>query len=331
MQRYIDSLDVILNALKINYSTTSGRYFFPCPIHGSDNYNSVSIYTNSGIWRCFTRHCEREHGERLIDFVKATLSVNEDEANKFCENILSGNTDIRIDRKTTLEKPKIVFKQFEREKLLQYVNPNIPFYLRRGYSEEILEKYDLFICTERDNKFYGRIVVPVYDDDRQYVIGMLGRTLHSKCKRCDFFHPANISCPRNSYDYIRFTKWYNAKGFARNSTLFNYWFSKEFVKETKELILVESPGNCIKLSQAGLWNNVGIFGTELTRKQIDKIHSLNPERILLGLDNDQAGLEALKRISDKLSMYNCIPFIPPTNDFGDMSCQDIQSFYNSII
>jgi hypothetical protein len=326
IQKYLSNLDIILASLGIEYSCTSGRYFFKCPIHGSDNYNSLSIYTNTGIWRCFTRHCEHSYGDSFLDFIRA---ITKQDPIEFCDKVLEGKIESFSSKITSIEKPKEKFKEFERDKLLPFVNPDIPFYLRRGYSKEILEKYDLFICKERESRLYGRIVVPVYDDNRMFVIGLLGRTLHDKCERCGYFHSKRECCPRNSHEYIRFSKWNNSKGFARNASLFNFWFAKDVINTTGNLVLVESPGNCIKLAQAGILNVLGIFGTELTKKQIQKINSLNVKRIFLGLDNDEAGLLACERISEKLKKYECFQFIPPTNDFGDMTIEEIQNFKNS--
>ncbi len=331
MQRYLDNLDIILDALKITYSRVSGRYFFPCPIHGSDNYNSLNIYTNSGKWRCFTKHCEYECGDNLFDFFSSFLKCSKSEAETTCDKILEGCEIDLENRVIPKEQEKKTFQPIPRKVILPKVNPNIPFYLKRGYSKEILEKYDLFISSERTSKFYGRIVVPVYDDDRENIVGLLGRSLSPQCKKCEFFHEKTIKCPTLPYEFIRYSKWRNASGFARNHWLFNYWFAKDSITENRELILVESPGNAMKLAQAGIEHVLGLFGTEITKRQIEKIEGLNPQKIYLGLDNDDAGRVAADKISKKLHNFECIPFFPKENDYGDMSVKAIQELYNSIV
>lgn len=329
MDKYLNNIDLILDALKIRFDRTSGRYFFECPIHGSSKYNSLSIYENTGKWRCFTEHCEQIHGDNFFNFVGAVLHSEPfdiKDGKQFCDNVLNGIPQDIVSKPKPPTKQKFKFKEIIREQILSYVNPNIPFYLRRGYSKETLTKYDLFICSNRVSPFYGRVVVPVYNDEHTSAIGLLGRSLHTKCEECEMYHAKNKPCPTTSYEKAKSSKWINSKGFARNSSLFNFWFAKDEINRTGKVILVESPGNVMKLAQAGIINAVGIFGTELSKKQIEKIKGTKAKQIYMGLDNDKGGLAAWNKISNQLREYECFPFIPYVNDFGGMSDNEIKLF-----
>lgn len=328
--KFLENLDIILAALKIDFNQSSGRYFFPCPCHSSDNYNSCSIYTNTGIWRCFTRHCEYEYRDNLFGFVSGVLKCSYDEAKKFCENVIDG-LDVSVDNPRP--KPKQIdfrFKEISREKLLPFVDADIPFYLRRGYSTEILKKYDLFICKKKRNLLYGRIVFPIYNNDRTSIIGFVGRTLQPQCEKCRKFHSPTKKCPESSFEKIICEKWVNSKGLARNKLLFNYWWSRDYIRESGKIILVESQGDVLKIEMADIHNSVGIFGTELSPKQAELIKQSGAKQVILCMNNDEAGRIAADKIEKILGMET-IKLELPENDMGDMAIPDIRHFLSTYL
>lgn len=328
-EQTLENLDLILNALHIEYKENGSRFFFPCPIHGSDNYNSMTIYKNTGIAKCYTMNCtEYNGGSSIFSFVGAVLKSDWREGKEFCRKVLSGISP-EVASRTRPEKIDYRVKEIDRSLIIPYVDPNIEFYLRRGYTKEIIEQYDMFICKKKNNLMYGRITIPIYNDEHTHAVGFLGRSLNPQCTACRKFHRSNIHCPVTAYEHIKSEKWVNSRGLSRNKLLFNYWFAHKSVSLTKEVILVESPGNAIKITQAGVPNVMAMFGTALSKKQIEKLDELRPERVYLGLDPDKAGEAALLKIQEQLLSYQTIPLIPPEKDFGDMPCDEIRSFIRS--
>lgn len=324
----LDNLDLILNALNIEYNRTRGRYFFPCPVHGSDNYSSCSIYQDTGIWRCFTRGCH-EGRQTVLGFVAACLKCSHDESVNFCRSAIGNENSTR----TVAPRQKIDYrrKTVNRDLIIPLVEPRVEFYLRRGYSQEILMKYDIFLCKKRTNSLYGRIIFPIYDNAHENAVGFVARTLHPQCIVCNKFHSTSKPCPVNVYDKIKSEKWLNSKGFNRYSTLFNYWFAKDFIREKEEVILVEGQGDVMKLEMAGIHNSVGIFGTELTAGQLSILDNSGAKRLYIGTDSDTAGREALLKIQDKTrGKFEVIPLTPTEKDFGEMSVPEIVQYFTSV-
>ena len=95
----------------------------------------------------------------------------------------------------------------------------------------------------------GRAVVPVYDNNRQYMIGCTGRATTDKCEKCNHYHLGN-ECPDKESLYLH-CKWRHNYGFKTQNYLYNYWFAQEHIKESRSVILVESPGNVWRLEEAG--------------------------------------------------------------------------------
>ena len=56
------------------------RYSFPCPVHGGDNPEGCSIFTDGdsskGNWSCWTQHCEEDFTSNLFGFVRGVLTQN---------------------------------------------------------------------------------------------------------------------------------------------------------------------------------------------------------------------------------------------------------------
>lgn len=326
--KVVGNIDLILSALSIEYTHAKGRFFFPCPIHGSDNYSSLSMY-ESGHWRCFTKNCHSQHEIGIFGFVAAVRNTSKKEAIQFCSNVLGG-----IEVGTTVIKKKNIdyrCKLVDRSLILPNVNSSIEFYLRRGYTREILQKYDIFLCKKRTSNLYGRVVFPIYDDDRKNAVGFVGRSLNPQCVVCNKYHSTSKPCPQLPYEKIAAEKWLNSKGFARNNTLFNLWFAKDFIRETGKAILVEGQGDVLKLEMADIRISLGIFGTILTKSQISLLAKSGAKEVYIATDNDEAGQIAATNIETQLANdFTTHRLITNTKDFGDMNVGEIMECIPSI-
>ncbi len=326
--KVISNIDIILSALGIDYTHAKGRFFFPCPIHGSDNYSSLSMY-DSGHWRCFTRSCHSYNDKGIFGFVQAVKKISRKDAVKFCSNVLEG-----IEVNTTVVKKKTIdyrCKLVERSLILPNVNSSIDFYLRRGYSREILLKYDVFLCKKRTSNLYGRVVFPIYDEERKNAVGFVGRSLNPQCVVCKKYHSTSKPCPELPYEKIASEKWLNSKGFARNNTLFNLWFAKEHIQKCGKVILVEGQGDVLKIEMADVKISLGIFGTILTKSQISLLAGTGAKEVYIATDNDVAGQEAATNIEKQLANdFITHRLITGTKDFGDMDVKEVMEYIPSL-
>ncbi len=319
--RFNENIDLILESLGVDFQETNNRYFFACPIHLSDNYSSLTIY-KSGQWRCFTQGCHTSYPKGIVGFVMGLRRCDRESAISICSSALN-LPRTQPKRIYTPKRPIYV----DRSKILPLVNPQIEFYLRRGYSEDILKKYDVFICKKKYNLLYGRIVFPIYNEEANIAVGFVGRTMKGKCELCNKFHQRDCPCPIQPFEKMRAEKWLNSSGFSRNNHLFNYWFAKEFSEEFG-VILVEGQGDVLKLEMAGIHNSMGIFGTELTQSQINLLDKSGATRIYIATDDDRAGINANAKITKQLAgRFDLINMTPPEKDFGDMTVDEIKQFF----
>ena len=178
----------------------------------------------------------------------------------------------------------------------------VMYYVNRGYSEKVLDEFDVGACWEKGKPMYGRAVAPVYDEDNN-MIGCVGRVMHE--------------------DYNGH-KWINSKNFNCGSYLYGYWLSAKHIRETKTVVIVEGQGDVWRLWEAGIKNVVGIFGSSLSDAQCRTLETSGALSIVILTDNDEAGLKAKKSIRQKCDrLFNIIEPVFDKNDIGDMSIEEI--------
>lgn len=301
-----------------------------CPIHDGDNASALNIYyvgdDYKGNWKCRTHQCEKIFMGSIIGFVRGVLSkqkfdwnkkgdstVSFDDTIKFIQNFL-GIDDISkikiqkninssfIRNSSILSDNKKKNNGIPRDKILSSLQSPSEYFLNRGFSEKILTRYDTFDCYNPNKEMYNRAVAPIYDSSYKYMIGCTGRSL-------------NNSGP----------KWRHNSGFVAENHLYNIWFAKEHIMKSGEVILVESPGNVWKLEEYGIHNSLATFGAHLTDKQKMLLDTCGALKLIVLMDNDEAGELARKQIELKCARtYNIENIRIRKNDVAELTGEEIK-------
>lgn len=297
-----ENLDRILDAFGIEYREFSNMFRCACPIHDGDNPTSLCIYKESGAWRCFTGGCHEKYGANTLGLIRGLLSKDREasvnEAINFIEDMIGGKLEFSD---TTPMNYHLLYKdkvnnqsKVTRQAIRKRLEIPAEYFINRGFSNNVLDKYDVGLCKNKKSQFYNRCVVPIYDISYNNVIGYSGRDITERSK----------------------VKWLHSH-FPRESTLYNSWFAKDIIKQENTCILVESPGNIWRLEEAGIHMGLAMFGTELSFNQMRLLSQLSVLNLVLLLDNDQAGKNATARIVKKLKgLYN---IIIPEIKYGDVA------------
>lgn len=348
-------LEDILTALGVEYRKNHKRIYGPCPVHGGDNPLAFNIFPEGesigGIWVCHTHHCERKWKKTLIGFIHGMLSKSKEENISWTDAVdwlckflgyssladvvkpnaqeLSRRRYSAIHSKMNLV-PHQNKTQWNRYSVRQLLEIPSKYYIERGYSAAVLEKYDVGL-----HKKHNRIVVPIYDDDYRYVIGFTGRSMYPECRVCGLYHIQG-TCPTNEMDKLRAAKWKHSEGFDASNHLYNYWFAKDKIRESMTIILTEGPGDCWKLEEAGIHNSVALFGAHMTDAQRFLIEQCGAMSAILMLDNDEAGIKAALDIKEQLGRFLLLYFPTfDTHDVGDLNedaiTKDIKPLIDSAI
>jgi hypothetical protein len=344
-------LPELLDVLNIDLRQDNKKYYGPCPIHSGDNPHALSLYFNEDffpIWKCYTHHCESSFGKDLLGFIRGVLSKNKynwscpqdkkvtmGETIEFVLHFLNEKYDkLKIDF-AALEKKKFIRNSrilahtirqttdITRAKARELLIIPADYYLKRDYSPEVLDKYDVGLCQNPSHELYNRVLTPIYDENYKCVLGYSGRSTHKECSSCHYYHSG--PCPEEK-DQWQYHKWQHSKGLKLESILYNYWHSKTFIKASGRAIIVESPGNIWRLEEAGIHNGVATFGAHLTQMQRAVLDGSGALELILIMDNDEAGQLAAETINDNYSrIYKIRNIIPPQNDLGMMSPEEVRS------
>lgn len=313
----------LLDHFDIEYVEYPNRIAFACPVHGGDNPEGCCIFTdglsNQGNWSCWTHGCHEEYINNLFGFVRGCLSrdarrnASMNDAASFLLEFLSKDLDDLTPSKIRQTKTVDVFNRkitrttsaINRGEIRNKLNIPAPYYIGRKYSQLVLEAFDVGECLVENQPMSGRVVVPVYDEDYNYV-GCVGRAIKEHLQ----------------------PKWLHSKGFTKN-VLYGLNLAKERILETRTAVIVEGQGDVWRAVEAGLDMTVGIFGSSINEDQLILLEQSGALNLVVLTDYDEAGKKAAEQVVKKCGRrFNYIRPEMPTNvkDIGDLTVEQIKEF-----
>lgn len=331
-----ENLDTFLNYFEVEYEISGKCYNFICPFHDSaDNDKGFGIYRNTDHVVAYCRtNCPKNLKKDGVHFVQRLLSRTADasynDTFKFILGLLNKTLPVECTKSFDPEKSTFVTAFSEKLETQQVTNltrddirsrlsiPSI-YYLNRGYSSQILNEYDVGNCETKGKKFYNRAVIPCYDDSGTKYIGCTSRSIFEKCQACKYYHSITKKCPITGWDKYVSCKWLH-EGLTSSVTMFNTWKAKEEIRKTRKAILLEGPGDVIRLSSLGIHNSLAIFGNTLKTGQVQTLDSLGVMDLIVLLDNDKAGQAGCRDIKEKYGRFYRLffPNLKGIKDAGDI-------------
>lgn len=220
------------------------------------------------------------------------------------------------------ERPKhYISRDFIREHLLIPANQ----FVDRGFSAEILDKYDIGVSKSKDpgKEMFERVVVPIYDSDGIFLVGCTGRSIHKECDRCKYHHLESDQCPRPEEGF-KYVKWRHSKTLKAERNLFNYWSAKHHIQKCGTAVLVESVCNSLRLEQNGIPISVATFGAHFTEFQQLKVSEAGALNLVVIPDQDEAGTTYAKLIREEYDrLFNIYVLSIPKNDVDELTPEEI--------
>jgi 5S rRNA maturation endonuclease (ribonuclease M5) len=334
----------ILKHFRVDYSKNGNRLILPCPIHGSDNFNSLNVYLDGekrkGNFVCWTKHCEQS-GDSFLFIIKALLQKNTSKKVTIYSAVDFLEKHFGIDRKVEVKEPEYDFflepeKEQEEEQSFQVSRDavrrdlEIPsmYFIKRGFKAETLNYFDVGSCNKKGYQMYRREVVPVYNLAGTGLVGYVGRSRYEQCPICGYYHNKNIQCPHNTSVAMIFHKWINSSGFRAGNHLYNSWNAKEHISNTDSIVLVEGQGDVWRLHEAGIYCAAGCFGDKITKRQFNILNKLGVQNIYLAFDNDDAGRICTHKSIELLTGYfNVHPVKLIKKDIGEHSIEELKEIF----
>jgi 5S rRNA maturation endonuclease (ribonuclease M5) len=347
----------LFDALEVDLRRSGKMFVGTCPIHGGTSANGFNIFPDGdsakGNWKCRSGECEEVFYHRSpIGFVRGVLShqkygwsqkgddiVSHREAVQYVLDFLGIKIEeakpdpVKIARHRFVADAKFFKKRDKakkvglctRDELRSYLKMPADYYVGRGYSPDILDLFDVGLCTNRRSPMYGRVIVPVYDRDYHMVVGTIGRTTAPQCPKCDYYHEPTLPCPVSKGDYLQACKWRCSDGFTDKNHFYNFWRSRGPISKSRCMVLVEGPGDVWRLEEAGINIAVATFGNKITDAQRIEIQCSRALHFILVRDQDQGGAAFAEQARAVLTRYGSFQVVePPTKDVGEMTVDQVR-------
>jgi len=281
-----------------------------CPFH-NEKTPSFTISTAKGIYKCFgcgaggnsvkfvMEHEKYSYPEALRYLAqKYNIEIEEDASSE-------EDTQIRSER----ESQYVVLahaQKYYSDILMQHKEGKaigLSYFKERGYTEEIIEQFQLgygleswdaftkealekgykieylektgFTIVKEDkhyDRFRGRVMFPIHNFSGK-VIGFGGRVLKKDPKAAKY-----VNSPESEV-------------YEKRRVLYGIYFSKKEIVAKDNCYLVEGYTDVITLYQSGIQNVVSSSGTSLTEDQIRLIRRIT-NNITILYDGDAAGIKA---------------------------------------
>ena len=310
IQSQANIVDIISNYISLEKK--GSNYFGVCPFHG-DKGPSLSVEPTKKIWHCFG--CGK--GGTVFDFVREYDHVSFPEAVKIVAEKsgtkIEGVADVTYRYSKHLEALDFAMKFYELNLKSKDGKEAKEYLLKRGLDDEVINEFQIGYALSKPDNLSKILLSKGYDENILLETGLanIGNSLYDLFRdRITFpIHNADGKCVGFSariYKDIDEAKYINTKEtpvFKKGNILFNYNRASRFAHEYKYILVVEGQMDAIRVYSSGIKSVVATMGTALTKNHIALLKRLGVD-VILGFDNDEAGLKATIQNGDLLANEN---------------------------
>lgn len=304
------------------------NYFGVCPFH-NDHSPSMSVSSEKQIYKCFS--CGATGN--VFTFVQNYENLS------FVESVVLVAKKVGINIKSNIEENKTS----KYDKYYKIMDTALKFYmnnlntndgltakeylLKRDINESIIKEFRIGLSLDSNNTLTNLLIKKNIDKKDMLDLGLSNKDgldyYDVFTKRIMFpLEDVNgnvVGFSGRIYKTDNTSKYVNTKEtliFKKGYMLFNYHRAKDSIKRLGYVIIVEGFMDAIRLYSCNITNVIAIMGTSLTTEQINFIKKLRC-KVMLCLDNDNAGNTATYSIGESLEANNVNVSIIRLNDSKD--------------
>lgn len=289
--------------IEMGYSNISetARDYRTRPIYReSTNNTSLSIDKTTGFFVDYGQNIKGSFNE-LVKISMGLKSLSE--ATKWLSNKYSVSLTQTIENKPLIRD----IKKYPKELLLKLDNDG-SYWSKRGITKSTLSLFKGGVAKRGVMK--DRYVFPIMNSKKD-IVGFTGR---------------DVSNSKSDWR----PKWKH----IGDKSKWNYPLQVNYniIKELNEVILIESIGDMLSLWESGIRNTLVTFGIELNSNILSLLLKLDPNKIIISFNNDEAKTKAGNLAARKANLKLLKHFdqeqvsvnLPPKNDFGEMNQEEIK-------
>ncbi len=319
IQKNVNIVDIISSYIPL---TQKGKnYFGVCPFH-EDHSPSMSVSEEKQIYKCFS--CGA--AGNVFTFVSDYENVSFIEAVKIVAEKSGLNFIGEIKSKKQVKSQKVEYEimslalKYYQNNLNTKEGESAKNYLKQRFlADEAIKEFDLGLALGKEHNLHDLLLKKNYPLKTLEELGLvnINGNLINDIFNYRIIFPIHdlegnvIGFTGRIYNNSNQAKYINSKEtiiFKKGEILFNYHRAKNAIKKSKTVIIVEGNMDAIRLSINGVKNVVALMGTSLTKNQVNILKSMRA-KIILMLDNDEAGEEATFANGNILEKANLEPLI----------------------
>lgn len=276
----------------------------------NDNYTAFSWDFTRQMWQCFTHRCHLHNGSDVFALVCSVRQCSFTEAVEWILEAINQDIDDvkELDPAEAQKLEHIIRKRSQlvthrrmEDEIMRHLKPST-YFKDRGFSDEVIKEFGCGGEWHKKGTYgEGRAIVPVYDPTNGYLIAFTCRLLDDsqvetwRPKWCHALNFAEIR--KKSADRS------DEERFYASSVLFNLHRARNNMGEPKTIILVEGPGDVMRMWEAGIYNVVAVLGTGFGKHHRTLLHKAGCQRVVAVLDGDDAGQKASRTVEKMCKDY----------------------------
>ncbi len=290
-----------------------------CPFH-NEKTPSFVVSPTKGLYKCFG--CGK--GGNAVTFVMEHESMSYVEALKFVakkygievqEREMTEEETLRNDNRESMLALNSWSAEWFKEALHntpQGMSVGMTYFRHRGFSDAIIEKFQLGYCPSGGDSFTKAALAAGYKEEFLTGTGLtiiresggyydrfserVMFPIHSMTGRVLAFGGRTLRTDKNVAKYQNSPE---SEIYSKKQTLYGIFFAKKAISQLRNAILVEGYTDVISMHQAGVENVVASSGTSLTTEQIKLLKRFS-DNVTVIYDGDDAGIKASLRGIDMI-------------------------------
>ena len=279
--------------------TKKGQYYWGiCPFHNDKN-PSMSVDEKRQTYTCWSCH----NSGNVFNFVEQIENISfRDALKKLGDRVgiqlegYSSNFNTKYNKyyeiyDITSKYYQLMLNTDKGEKAKEYLK-------KRGIDSETIKEFGIGLALDDKDKLVKYLKEKKYDINTLNDLGLANNDIDTFINRIMFpLDDRNgrvVGFSGRIYDNSKMSKYMNTKEtpiFKKGTCLYHYNLSREYVRESKYVIVMEGFMDVIRASTIGIKNTVALMGTALTDEQISLIKKLSLN-VYLCLDGDKPGIDA---------------------------------------
>lgn len=292
----MQDIKTVLQSLGYRLRDDGAKYWRALPLYrASDNSTALRISKQSGAFVDFVENINGPFS-KLVQLTLGLVSLGD--AEKWLDQKDFKNLPVAS------VKPRVIMSEVFDKEMLNKLIKDYTYWNRKAIKSDVVEKFMGGVAIE--GRMANRYVFPIFDR-KERMIGFAGRDLTDK-------HTIKWKLIGEK------SKW-----------AFPLHLNRDNIVACGEVILVESVGDLLKMSQAGFDNCLCLFGTYLSDRMISTLAGLSLDKILIGTNNDannknignKKAVEIYGRLSHFIDRSKIQIKLPTKKDFGEMTEEEI--------